>query len=126
VTFANASALDTTAIFSTNGNYVLRLTANDGAVATSDDLAVTVYPSFLPLRIESAVWSAGPPPSFRITFTALAGLSYTVQYRDSLTTGNWLKLADVPAQGTPQTVLVSDAGTASSPRRYYRVVTPAQ
>ncbi len=126
VTFANASALDTTASFSTNGNYVLRLTANDGVVATSDDLVVTVYPSFLPLRIESAVWSAGPPPSFRITFTALAGLSYTIQYRDSLTTGGWLKLADVPAQGTPQSVLISDAGTASSPRRYYRVVTPSQ
>ena len=79
-----------------------------------------------PPSIESAVWSAGPPPSFRITFTALAGLSYTVQYRDSLTTGAWLKLADVLAQTTPQTVLISDAGATNSPRRYYRVVTPAQ
>jgi hypothetical protein len=126
VTFANASALNTTASFSTNGTCVFRLTANDGAEATSDDLVVTVYPSFLPLRIESAVWSAGSPPSFRISFTALTGLSYTVQYRDSLTAGGWLKLADVPPQAMPQTVLVSDAGTANSPRRYYRVVTPAQ
>jgi hypothetical protein len=126
VTFGNLSALNTTAGFSTNGSYVLRLTASDGALAASDDLVLTVYPSILPLRIDSAVWSAGPPPSFRLTFTALAGLSYTVQYRDSLTGGSWLKLADVSPQATPQTILVSDAGTAASPSRYYRVVTPAQ
>jgi hypothetical protein len=126
VTFANPGALNTTASFSTNGNYVLRLTAYDGAIAASDDLVLTVFPSILPLRIDSAVWSAGPPPSFRLTFTALAGLSYTVQYRDSLTGGSWLKLADVSPQATTQTILVSDAGTAGSPNRYYRVVTPAQ
>jgi hypothetical protein len=126
VTFANLSALNTSASFSTNGTYVLRLTANDGAAAVSDDLVVTVYPSFLPPRIESSVWSAGPPPSFRITFTALAGLSYTVQYRDSLTTGGWLKLADVPAQSTTQSVAIPDATAPNSSRRYYRIVTPAQ
>ncbi len=42
VTFGDASAVDTTATFSAAGNYVLRLTANDGALVTTDDVAVQV------------------------------------------------------------------------------------
>jgi hypothetical protein len=42
VTFGDASAVDTTATFSTTGTYVLRLKANDGALTASDDLTVTV------------------------------------------------------------------------------------
>ena len=42
VTFGNASALITTASFSTAGTYVLRLTANDSLLSTSDDLTITV------------------------------------------------------------------------------------
>jgi hypothetical protein len=126
VTFANANALNTTASFSTNGTYVLRLTANDGAVSVSDDLVVTVWPSNQPLRVESVVWSAGQPPILSIRFTAVAGLSYTIQYRDSLTAGAWWKLADVLAQGATESVQVSDAGAGNSPRRYYRIVSPIQ
>jgi hypothetical protein len=42
VGFTNPNAVDTTATFSTAGTYVLRLTANDGALSTSDDITVTV------------------------------------------------------------------------------------
>jgi len=42
VTFANASALTTTATFSVSGSYVLRLTGNDGALSATDDIAITV------------------------------------------------------------------------------------
>jgi len=42
VTFADASMVDTTAAFSTPGEYTLRLTAGDGEQETYDDLAVTV------------------------------------------------------------------------------------
>lgn len=42
VTFANASAVDTTASFSAAGSYVLRLTANDSLLSASDDVTVTV------------------------------------------------------------------------------------
>lgn len=42
VTFGNASAVDTTASFSVAGTYVLRLTADDGGLVTSDDVQVTV------------------------------------------------------------------------------------
>jgi hypothetical protein len=40
--FANASAIDTTASFSQAGTYVLRLSANDGELVSSDDVAINV------------------------------------------------------------------------------------
>ncbi|MGY1615589.1 right-handed parallel beta-helix repeat-containing protein [Geodermatophilus sp. SYSU D00691] len=42
VTFADPAAGDTTATFATAGTYVLRLTADDGALQASDDVTVTV------------------------------------------------------------------------------------
>jgi uncharacterized protein YjiK len=45
VTFANANAVDTTVTFSIDGSYVLRLTATDGELTTSDDIAITVNPA---------------------------------------------------------------------------------
>ncbi len=44
VSFASASAVDTTANFSTNGTYVLRLTASDGSLTTTDDTTIVVSP----------------------------------------------------------------------------------
>jgi hypothetical protein len=45
VTFSTPSAATTTATFSTSGTYILRLTASDGALSTSDDVTVTVNPA---------------------------------------------------------------------------------
>src|SRR5688572_19428773 len=42
VTFGNATATDTTASFSAGGTYVLRLSANDGELFSSDDVTITV------------------------------------------------------------------------------------
>jgi hypothetical protein len=42
VTFGNANAVDTTATFSAAGNYVLRLTADDGQLTTFDEITVSV------------------------------------------------------------------------------------
>jgi hypothetical protein len=42
VTFGNANAPCTTASFSTNGTYLLRLTASDGAASASNDVTVIV------------------------------------------------------------------------------------
>ena len=44
VTFGNSAALSTTAGFSTNGTYVLRLTASDGALSAGDEISVVVEP----------------------------------------------------------------------------------
>ncbi len=45
VTFGDVNAVDTTASFSTNSTYVLRLTAVDGALSTSSDVTITVNPA---------------------------------------------------------------------------------
>jgi hypothetical protein len=45
VTFGDANAVDTTATFSAEGVYVLRLTASDGELLASDDVTITVSPS---------------------------------------------------------------------------------
>src|SRR5262249_51466102 len=42
VAFDNAIALSTNATFDQAGTYVLRLTASDGALASSDDVVITV------------------------------------------------------------------------------------
>ncbi len=44
VTFGSATAVDTTASFSTDGTYTLRLTADDSALTSFDELVVTVNP----------------------------------------------------------------------------------
>ena len=43
-TFADASSIDTTASFSTNGTYILRLSAYDGALSSSAEVTITVLP----------------------------------------------------------------------------------
>jgi Calx-beta domain len=45
VTFVNANAVDTSASFSVEGTYVLRLTASDSALQASDDVTITVNPA---------------------------------------------------------------------------------
>jgi hypothetical protein len=42
VTFGDPNAVDTTASFSVEGDYILRLTANDSALSSSDDISITV------------------------------------------------------------------------------------
>ena len=42
VTFANANSLTTTATFSVAGSYVLKLTASDSLLSSSDDVSITV------------------------------------------------------------------------------------
>jgi len=57
-----------------------------------------------------------------ITFQAVAGRTYTVEYADDLTSAVWSKLADVTPQSANGVATVTDP--ASQPDRYYRLVTP--
>jgi hypothetical protein len=127
VTFANASALNTTASFSAAGTYVLRLTAADGALSASDDLTVTANRQVQPpFSIDSVDISAGTPALLRLRFTAAAGQTYTVQYCGSMTNGIWSKLTDVAAQPSAQTVEITNPILSAFPQRFYRIVAPQQ
>jgi len=85
--FANPDSATTTASFSTAGTYVLRLTANDGALTDSDELTVTVNPQ-PPVNTAPSV-NAGSNQT--ITLPAAANLSGTVSDdglpSNALTTG---------------------------------------
>lgn len=97
VTFGNAGAVDTTAEFSTDGTYVLRLTGSDGELSASDDTSVVVRPadvtppptndatlpysadSFFKSRVESAPINATRTQEFRAfmnTFPDQANVDY--------------------------------------------------
>jgi hypothetical protein len=68
VTFGNASAANTTAQFSAAGTYVLRLTANDGSLQTSDDVTVIVQPAAAVNQPPSV--SAGPDQTIQLPMSA--------------------------------------------------------
>jgi hypothetical protein len=73
-----------------------------------------------PLRITSARWTGS---SFEIHFTAAEGNTYTVEYRNDLSSGTWVKLADVPAQSTTGDYAITDPAPAAG-TRFYRIATP--
>ena len=62
----------------------------------------------------------------QISFTAMPGISYTLQYADNVTAGRWHKLNDVPAGSATRIIMLNDPGAAAMPIRFYRVVTPIQ
>ena len=72
VTFGDAAALSTTAAFSTQGTYVLRLTANDGALSSNATLTITVDSNPANKAIDFAGTNA------YVTFGAAPGLGASV------------------------------------------------
>ncbi len=77
------------------------------------------------LKLKSQRLHAGSgQPEF--SFTAMAGVGYTLQFCDDLGSDLWHKLNDVPADPTTRIVQVNDPHGALEPSRFYRVVTPMQ
>jgi len=126
VTFGNGTALNTTAAFSTNGLYGLRLIVSNGALLATNDVMVTgngnqpTPPRFEPLNLTDSA------SVFHLRFVATAGLCYSVQYRNSLTSGTWLNLTNIPPQSATQMIEVTDPGTTNRMSRFYRIVLPSQ
>lgn len=79
--------------------------------------------SSTPLRIDGA---SRVNDTVTLTFTAQAGLTYSVLYRDAFDAAHpWVKHSDVSAQGSTGPLQVIDNG-ATGATRFYRIVTPAQ
>ena len=64
--------------------------------------------------------SAGSDVLF--SFVAVSNKNYTVQYRNSLSTGSWLRLQDVTNVAFDRVLNVTN--TPGQPTRFYQVVTP--
>jgi hypothetical protein len=62
--------------------------------------------------------------ALELTFQAVSNRTYMVQYTDSLSPIQWKNLFIAPARSNTTTVTVMDV--APKPRRYHRIVTPAQ
>lgn len=119
VVFADTSLWRTTAAFSDPGAYVLRLTIDDGALAATDDVAVTVEKALPPPRIESVELVAGPPSVVRLSFAAEAGRTYVIEFRESLSEGVWKELTNLPARGEDGPAVITDP--LGEQARYYRL-----
>jgi hypothetical protein len=61
------------------------------------------------------------PEHYDLFFAGIAGRSYTVEYRDSLSSGSWLTLTNTGALANDGQVVVSDLSGAR-PQRFYRVL----
>jgi hypothetical protein len=59
-----------------------------------------------------------------VRFKAVAGKTYTVLVRSSLTEGEWVRLTDVPALEASGEIVVTDPEVGVEAGRYYRLVTP--
>ena len=105
VTFANANARETTASFSTTGSYILRLSASDGQLASSDDMEVVVQPPN-----QAPVVNAGPDQVIRLPEGA--GLNGSVT-DDGLPTGQPLSIQWTKHSG-PGAVTFSGASSATA------------
>ena len=63
--------------------------------------------------------------SYLVKFMGLAGSTYTLQSRNSLDTGSWIKVVDLPAQPSTGLREAVDSTIGSSSKRFYRIVTPS-
>jgi hypothetical protein len=71
-------------------------------------------------RLES--WEQAPGGGFSFRFTALAGVGYTVEYRDSLDGGSWNALTNIATERFTRSVAATDSGGGTIQQgRFYRV-----
>ncbi len=135
VTFADASALRTTAAFSAPGTYLLRLTASDSALGASDDLTVSVTASDTTPPSAPTSVTASAPTSARVDVAWAASsddvgvAGYTVT-RDGVVVGTTASTSYADTTVAPRTtyaytVTARDAaGNTSPPSPTASVTTP--
>jgi hypothetical protein len=75
------------------------------------------------LAIDSISWTSS---AVTLSFEAVANRSYTIEYRSAAEAGQWIRLADFPAQASTHTVQVTDSSAPVTTARFYRLVTPRQ
>ncbi len=94
---------------------------NDGLTNLQEYLAGTDPQSF---GSKLALFSFGSAAGeYTFSFQAISNKSYTVQYRNSLSTGSWLRLQDVSLEPVFNRV-INVTNTPGLPFRFYQVVTP--
>jgi Lamin Tail Domain len=127
VTFDNANAVDTTATFSATGSYILRLTADDGALQAHDDVTVTVQPQLaapeLTATLERQAILAGS--TTRVKGTLSPAVAQTPVHLQRWMGGKWVRVqrTTLPAGASRNYAFVVRPGVSGTYR--YRVMAPA-
>ncbi len=85
VIFGSASSASTTAIFNTQGTYVLRLAASDGQFTRSDDVTVTISPDPVPPPPDPAL--VAPPLDNTVSTTVFADTGFLYSGPNPIQTG---------------------------------------
>lgn len=120
---------------STNFGWMLMI-ANEGLTGTASRIPSREAAVGMPrLSIDYSVSSTPAPPTpptlsapvleagnLRFSFDAESNRTYTVQFRDSLTAGNWAMLTNIPAQPANATIHITNAVVGAG--RFFRVQTP--
>lgn len=124
--FAAATPINLTDL--PDGSYTLEVIGRNSAGYWQEESAAAVRTWTVqrsgPLEFSSAIRNGD---SVTLQFQADAGKSYSVLYRDAFDAGHpWVKLTDVPAQGTGGIREVVDGDVSSRATRFYQLVTPAQ
>ena len=95
----------------------------DGQTNKAEYLAGT-NPQLPGSKLAASVAKTVTPGQYAITFTAIAGKSYTVRYKDDLLAATWTTLQQVSAPASDTVTTIND--TPGVPKRFYQVVTPQQ
>jgi len=98
-----------------SGGYSVLVTNWNGS-ATSSVAQVTVVS--VPTIQFAGLTTNGTGPS--ITFSASAGLTYTLEYKEALTDPVWIPVA-APATGINGSLLLQDTNGVVAPSRFYRI-----
>ena len=98
---------------------------NDGQTNAQEHAAGT-NPQDANSRFTASTTTTGNAGEYAVTFTAVAGKSYTVRYKDDITAATWTVLQHFPVQATGGPLTAIDTPPANTPRRFYQVVTPQQ
>ena len=121
VIFGNPNAVDTTAQFSVEGTYVLRLTANDGQASVADEITVTVAPHVTGALTKSVV-AVGERTRFKGTVSpAAAGQPVLLQRRKG---GKWVRVATKHLEAGSSSAYKFKIRRGDSGRYRYRTFVP--
>ena len=112
--------------FTTNVVAINTVTASGIDTVCSGTVTATASCSFSVQLVQPIIGGPGvPQPDYRagafsLSFVTQMGVSYTVQYKNSLSDPAWTDLAGMPIAGTGGVLTITDL-TGGQPRRFYRV-----
>lgn len=100
-------------------NTVTFRVTDNGSPAASDSEIVTIVVTAIDAEVTLAQPQVNPNGSVTLSWSTVAGRSYRVEFKNSLTETNWQLLTTVTAEGTNSTT--TDNTNGGQTQRYYRI-----